>query len=235
MWRAWYVSEWQSVWAVVVVPLLFLAWRAWRGERAPLGTGAVAAFVDRYAIVFACETVLDALATTPLSAALGIADRPAGTALAVAFVLLGDFRVYLLVFALPVVAAGGDWRAAVPRALGWTLVTPLIAAPASVALRAVVPGLEPTIIWLVYELTFLLVVLVLRARLTAAAPPALRGLLAALLGYAALYYALWAGSDVLIQFADLDAGWLLRMLPNQLYYAWWVPFVLWRTARALRP
>jgi len=37
---------------------------------------------------------------------------------------------------------------------------------------------------------------------------------------------------------ELDAGWLLRALPNQLYYAFWVPFVwlTWQSAgRASAP
>ena len=53
---------------------------------------------------------------------------------------------------------------------------------------------------------------------------ALRRYLRGLTTYAAVYYALWAGADVLIQWVGLDAGWALRVLPNQLYYAFWVPF-----------
>jgi hypothetical protein len=44
------------------------------------------------------------------------------------------------------------------------------------------------------------------------------------LAFAATYYALWAFADALI-LAGFDAGWALRMLPNQLYYALSVPFV----------
>ena len=41
---------------------------------------------------------------------------------------------------------------------------------------------------------------------------------------------LWATADVLI-LAGVDLGWALRLLPNQLYYAFTVPFFWWRTRR----
>ena len=43
-----------------------------------------------------------------------------------------------------------------------------------------------------------------------------------MLGYVAAYYSLWASADVLILF-EVDAGWLVRCVPNQLYYAFTVP------------
>ncbi|MGH7856783.1 MAG: hypothetical protein ACREQY_05580, partial [Candidatus Binatia bacterium] len=47
----------------------------------------------------------------------------------------------------------------------------------------------------------------------------LRGALA----YVALYYFLWAAADSMI-LAGVDAGWALRVIPNQIYYGFWVPF-----------
>ncbi|MDX2166871.1 MAG: hypothetical protein SF182_07395 [Deltaproteobacteria bacterium] len=233
-WQDIYASELQAVWALQVVPLLYLAWRAllaapveWRPATVE---GRLAWFVDRYAIVFALETILDPLATTPLLNALGIAGQPAGTAVMIAFVLLGDFRVYLLVFALLALAAGQTWRVALPRAAAWTLLVPAIAVPLDAALRVAAPGRDPNSIWLVYESVFTLVALGLRTRL-AGAPPLVRDALRAVLAYVALYYALWASSDVLIQLLGLDAGWLLRIVPNQLYYAFWIPFVVWRCGK----
>ena len=46
-----------------------------------------------------------------------------------------------------------------------------------------------------------------------------------MLAYVAVYYALWGIADALI-LAGFDAGWGLRVLPNQLYYSFWVP-VAW--------
>jgi hypothetical protein len=81
-------------------------------------------------------------------------------------------------------------------------------------------------LWLVHELAFLALALWLRQRLVPARAPApWRGPLRAATGYAAAYYALWALCDALLLGAELDAAWGLRILPNQLYYAFWVPFV----------
>jgi hypothetical protein len=49
--------------------------------------------------------------------------------------------------------------------------------------------------------------------------------------YVTLYYGLWALSDTLWITTSLDAAWLLRMVPNQLYYAFFVPFVWWACSR----
>ena len=53
------------------------------------------------------------------------------------------------------------------------------------------------------------------------------------LGYVAVYYALWASADVLILYGGLDVGWLLRVVPNQLYYAFFVPFAWWTLSPVL--
>ena len=47
------------------------------------------------------------------------------------------------------------------------------------------------------------------------------------LGYMAAYYGLWAAADVII-LSGYDAGWPVRLVPNQLYYGLFVPFVWWR-------
>ena len=40
-----------------------------------------------------------------------------------------------------------------------------------------------------------------------------------------MYYAGWLFADLLIQIGGFDFGWLIRVIPNQLYYAFWVPVV----------
>lgn len=231
-WNALYASGLQSFWALLPVPALYLLWRACTGPRAGGALPAAAAFVDAYAIVFALETMLDPFATGPLLRLLGLADGGIATAVMVVFVLLGDFRVYLLLFALLAIAAGRDWRSALPTAVAWTLLVPLIAYPLSLAVRGLHPDADANTIWLLYESLFALVALGLRARLVPvrvpADQPALRAFLGEALAYVAVYYGLWASADVLIQLAGLDVGWLLRIVPNQLYYAFWIPFVVWR-------
>ena len=223
-WQSFYDGDLQSVYALVVVPALFLGYRLMRG-RPPHALRADAAdFVDGYAIVFALETILDPLATGPLVRALGLAAG-GGTAVLVLFVLLGDFRVYLLVFGLIAIAHGHRWSAGLPLAAAATVVVPLIAYTADAALHHAIAGVPDNSIWMVYEWLFVAVALGLRRIVPqqvggdARAAAYLRGLLL----YVALYYALWASSDVLIQLAGIDAGWLLRVLPNQLYYSGWVP------------
>jgi hypothetical protein len=145
-----------------------------------------------------------------------------------AFVLLGDWRVWLLVavLALP----RGRRVAAVAGSAASTLVVPLSAWGADALLRARWPELPGQVLWLVYELGFVALALWVRARgLARLAPGADARALAcarAVLAYAVAYYALWAAADLLI-LGGRDLGWALRMLPNQLYYALLVPFAWW--------
>ena len=60
-------------------------------------------------------------------------------------------------------------------------------------------------------------------------PERRRGL-RAISAYVATYYALWALADVLILVFGLDLGWLLRVIPNQLYYAFFLPFAWFQLA-----
>lgn len=228
-WRELYDSDLQGLYALIIIPALFLLYRMARGRPTGGVLPAGARFVDVYAIVFAVETILDPLITGSLMRALGASESAAATAALVLFVLLGDFRVYLLLFGLIAIAAGRDWRDGLRPAIGWTLVVPAVAYPLNALLQAQVAGLHAGTIWVVYELLFTAVALILRARVVPArvpaAAPGLRAFLRAVLTYVAAYYGLWALADLLIQGAGLDAGWLLRIVPNQLYYELWVPFV----------
>ena len=228
-WQALYDSEQQGFYALIAAPALFLIYRLVRGRPTGGLLPAAASFVDAYAVVFAVETILDPVIGGPVAHALGIADGPVATVLLVLFVLLGDFRVYLLLFALLAVAAGRRWTVAIGRAAAWTLIVPASAYAANRALHAVVSSADPSSIWPIYETLFLAIALLLRARIvdTRVVPlrPALHRYLRAVLLYVAVYYALWLVADLLIQIGGFDIGWLLRVLPNQLYYALWVPVV----------
>lgn len=222
-WRLLYQSDLQSVYALLVVPALFLVWLAIRGRRR-VGEGRDARFVLAYAVVFGIETLLDPISTGPAVEWLDL-GFDATSALMVCFVLIGDFRVFLLVF------HGTDPRRRLARSLGvaalWTLVVPLFAFSLNAGLERLRPELTGQRLWLIYELSFLALALVLRARVLprrGAEPAALRFARLAL-GYVAAYYALWALSDALILLLGRDEGWLLRAVPNQLYYSFWIPFV----------
>jgi hypothetical protein len=226
-WQAFYESDAQGLYGVIALPLAFLVYLALRGRSAGPGLCAAdASFVRRYGIAFAFLTVLDPLATGPLVRVLGGAGTKADLVLSCFFVLLGDFRVFWLLFRLSGPRVG---RAAAVEAAGWTLLVPAAALSLHAGLGAAYPRLPENTLWLVYELCFTVLALVLRAYLLRArmgsASPALRRFVRAVAGYAALYYALWAISDTLILVFGLDAGWALRAVPNQLYYAWYVPLV----------
>jgi len=227
-WNAFYEADVQAVWALLPVPFLFVLWRLVR-LTPPARTAAdpeAAGFVERYAVAFGILTVLDPICTGPLVRSLG-AGESVGTVVMLLFVLLGDWRVFVLLERL----WGEDTRlaAVAQRAALWTCLVPLLAWPLHQLLRLVDPELPGQALWLVYESLFVGLALALRARVGRRAAledkPAVRAFLRLVLSYVAIYYGLWALSDALILAADLDAGWAVRMVPNQLYYAFYVPFV----------
>jgi hypothetical protein len=230
-WGAFYQSDLQSVWALLPVPALFLVYAAARGRaRAAASQRTDARTVLVYSVVFALEALLDPLANGPLARALSLSPA-ARTAVMLAFVLLGDFRVFALVFLL-----ARERRRALLRAALCTIVVPALAGGFHFGLaRRLLPGAPEQALWLVYELLFTGVALGLRGRvvpfLTRAEPEGHRCFLRGALLYVAAYYGLWAASDLLI-LSGVDAGWALRLLPNQLYYAFWVPFVFLRFTAA---
>jgi hypothetical protein len=207
-WRDFYYSAWQEPWALLVAPFAFLVWRA---LAAPPGPGAVPqarGFVVAWSWIFVFETMLDPIATGPVAKAIG--HPAAGTALGLGFVLIGDLRIWWLV--LGVARPAG----ALVRALAPTAGIPVVA---WLVTRALGP-LPDQALWLVHESLFVAVAFAVTRRLRG---PFERAALA----FAGVYYALWAACDVLI-LAGVDAGWLLRAIPNQLYYGFTVPFVWWR-------
>ena len=224
-WHAFYHGELQSLYALVAVPAAFLAYALARPVPA---RDAQARFVHLWSLAFALQTILDPLATGPFARALGLGDA-AQQAVMLAFVLLGDWRVLLLVFALAYAPERRARAFALSAAL--TLVVPVLAYTAYGVLRGAWPALPGQVLWLVYELGFAALALALRSkalpRLAEGTRERERGLARALLAYAACYYLLWAAADGLI-LAGVDAGWGLRILPNQLYYAFTVPFAYFR-------
>lgn len=207
-WHDFYYAAWQQPWALLVAPFAFLVWRVLaappRAGAAPEAKG----FVVAWSWLFSVETMLDPVATGPIAKAI---DAPAvSTALGLVFVLLGDFRIWWLVLRI------GRPTGAASRALAPTLAIPI----AAWLVTKVLPSPPDQALWLIHESLFVAVALVVSRRLAGRFERAV-------LAYAGVYYALWAAADVLI-LAGVDAGWLLRCVPNQLYYGLTVPFVWWR-------
>ena len=207
-WHDFYYAAWQQPWALLVAPFAFLVWRALAAPPRPGAAPEAKEFVVAWSWLFAVETLLDPVATGPIAKAIG--TPAAGTVLGLAFVLLGDFRIWWLV--LRIVRPTG----AALRALAPTLAIPVVA---WLAAQALAP-LPDQALWLIHESLFVAVAFVASRRLAGRFERAV-------LAYAGVYYALWAAADVLI-LAGVDAGWLLRCIPNQLYYGLTVPFVWWR-------
>ncbi len=224
-WQDVYQTDAQGLWALIVVPALFLLWRAISppGQTGP--EAHAARFVHGWSLVFALETILDPIATGPLVRRLGVAEGALGQVILFLFVWLGDFRLFVLVLgvaepARPLARVGA-------QAAAWSFVVPAVTFVVLQILHATVGPLPGVVMWLVYEAAFTALALAFRHWLVPArvAPtrPAVRAYLRAMLGYAVAYYALWEAADVLV-LAGIDAGWGLRIVPNQLYYSFFVPF-----------
>lgn len=233
-WRDLYASDLQALYGLWLVPTVFLFILV-RDLRRHSAAEPADAFVRTYALVFTLETILDPFAGGPLVRWLGLGDGLGATIVMFLFVLLGDFRVYVLIFGLDAVRAGRPLRGAVVEAALWTLIVPVVTAVVHRTLTAVYGALPGQALWLIYEIGFLLLTLVVwRTVLVGRIGDArMRGYFATVLVYVAVYYALWAAADVLILTTGADTAWALRMVPNQLYYGLYVPFVyaLWLARR----
>jgi hypothetical protein len=218
-WEALYRSPAQGLWALLVLPVLFLGWLAVRGARGPGVEPLAEGFVRRWAAIFSVVAIVDLIATGPLGWPL------------VPFVLLGDFRVFALI--LVVMHPSRPRPVVLFQAALWTLVVPLVAY-GTIRLIEVVAIKQPdTLLWCLYEICFVILaeafVVWLLPRVAADREP-VRRYLRAVLAFVVLYYALWALSDV-VTLSGYDWGWGLRMLPNQLYYGLFVPFAYLRFFR----
>lgn len=228
-WHDAYYSELQNLYSLLVVPLAFLAYRlAAPADPARAVVPGAGRFVARATLVFAALTMLDPISTGPLVASEALRGTAAATLVPFLFVYLGDLRVLLVAFA--VAWPERPLASTLARAAAATAIVPIVTGILYAILRAVAPDAHGQWLWMIYEAGFfvLCVVAVRRGVARAGLTPEGRAFLEALFGYSAAYYALWLAADVLIVVAGLDLGWALRMVPNQLYYAFWAPFVSFR-------
>lgn len=174
-------------------------------------------------VLLIVETALDALVTGALS------PLPKGSPLAqplsIAFVILGDFRFFLL---LEKFRSGASWRVAALRAAAFAFVVPVAQA---LAIKAA-PELftQERHIYLVYEALFVALaatLLLLRYPSRAASSPALGWYATRLTAFFLVQYALWVLSDVLILQGQ---AWALglRLVPNAMYYGLFLFFAAFK-------
>ena len=219
MFESIYGSPWVATFAVAVISFGGFAWWA-RGQ----------SFLVAFVALFTLEILGDALnagAWSPLRD-----DSPWKDAVALLFVLLGDFRYFLLVerFARRPTARAREATAwsAWGTAFGWMAIVPLTMqllrtiAPARFAGRWSFATYEALILALVIGLRFLAL-----PRRLAAAPPAVRAWLVAVTNFEIAQYALWLVADLIIM-VGVDAGFALRLVPNVMYYGLFISFVAWR-------
>jgi hypothetical protein len=169
-------------------------------------------FFRVWATVCGVEILVDAYLTSDVSPFKS-------TALAVAFVILGDARVYVLLERFR--HEGVSPARAVTSGLALGSLVSVLTGP----LSRVIPAMQDTrVLFLVYELCALVQVLVWRG------VRGRRSWLDAIVGFVAVQYLLWATADVLI-LAGLDLGYGLRIIPNVLYYGVFVAFACGRAPR----
>jgi hypothetical protein len=229
-WQSAYYSELQSLYALMIVPAAFLIWRLAKpfdGQRADVP--AAAGFVAGLTLLFSFETMIDPISTGPLLKLGGLQDSHAASVIPFIFVLLGDLRVLLL--AVGVAQPERSLRQKIGWALAMSFIVPIGAGSLFAFATWLNPEVHGQVLWMLYEFGFLALCIFL-SRIWA--PRAASGdatkiaFLQSVFGYSAAYYLLWWLADVFIIVADMDLGWAIRMVPNQLYYAFWAPFVYWR-------
>lgn len=222
MFQAIYDSPWHAPAAFWAAGVAFLAW--WMRRRP---------FLVAFVALFTVEILADGLATGGWSP-LALLKSPWASPIAIGFVILGDFRYFLLVerhARLPSPRPGDATPlAAWASAAALALVVPIASAAVTRALPPRLGDLRWT--FLIYELMFVALVVAIRLtwlpRRLDGAPAGVRAWLLGVTGFELVQYALWALADVII-LAGVDAGFALRLVPNAMYYALFLPFVA-RTA-----
>jgi len=183
--------------------------------------------VRHFCIALTILSLLDAWLTTTDVPGLGSLTGRAASLVPLAFVLLGDFRYFLFVEGARQDGTLAIDARRVATAGAWTLLVP-------VASQLVVGALgsdEPRVLFLVYELLFVVLALGIAARYLPSYTdaPAWTGRVTR---YVVVYYGLWATADAIILTTGADVGFLLRVLPNALYYGGLVAVIAWTAPRS---
>ncbi|HEU4538960.1 MAG TPA: hypothetical protein VFS00_32795 [Polyangiaceae bacterium] len=220
--KAVYESPWHNPALFLLTGAVFLVVLAWGLP-----------FFRAFALLFTAEIMADAFLTggwSPVGQ-----GTTAASAFAVVFVVLGDWRYFLLLERYA-------WRLPARLPLGLvSLVASLFVPLTSMALVRLGPEswrASSRVLFLVYELLFAALALGLRLRLRAGAWPRLeapeRPWIVALTNFELVQYVGWALADVLLMLGAEDVGYGLRLVPNVMYYSLFLPFAWWRAPREVR-
>ncbi len=220
MFQALYDSPWVSTLALAVVSVVGYA--LWLRRRS---------FLAGYVGLFTLLAVGDALRSGSWSP-LHLLASPWEDTIGLGFVLLGDFRYFLVVerFATRPASKANDATSARAwlSAIGLTFIVPVLSLGLIKTMPERFAGRGSYLVW---ELLFVVLALALRfvvlPRRLAAAPEAVRRWLLEITHFEIATYALWALADIII-LAGADAGFALRIVPNVMYYGLFVLVVAFR-------
>jgi hypothetical protein len=166
-----------------------------------------------FCLLLGIVPLLDAWLTADPVMGVGSLGPTAGVVVATVFVIVGDLRFFLF---LTSATEGGEIAPGAGKAVRATLLS-LVVPIATAIFRVFLPDAtwKAQATYLFYEIAFLLLTLTLRALGVGAMRFAWGRRVTR---YVLVYYALWALADVMILFLHADAGYLLRVAPNVLYY-----------------
>jgi hypothetical protein len=203
--EAFYASAYQHPWLLWLAILLAAATLVSRRGLDPRLRG--------YLVLLVVVSPLDAWLTSNLVYGIGALPDAFASFVPLLFVLAGDFRfLFLVVAATP--SGGlriGSRKFAVAAA--FTAIVPL----ASQLIFSLLPASlgSPRFLFLIYEVAFVLLTVFLMCRYGNFREAAW---LKPIGRFVVLYYALWASADAIILATGSDLGFLLRVIPNILYY-----------------
>jgi len=181
-----------------------------------------------FCVALTILSLLDAWLTASTVLGVGPLEGAAASSIPLLFVLLGDFRYF---FFIEAARADGNLRVATKTLVvagAWTIVVPI----GSQLVVHAIGSEEPRVLFLVYETLFVMLSLALYAAYLPRHAQAVRWTRRVTL-FVLIYYGFWAFSDAIILCSGADAGFLVRVVPNVLYYGGFVPAVAWTAPRAV--
>jgi hypothetical protein len=185
--------------------------------------------VKGYCAILTALSLADAWLTSTEVYGVGALSAGVARVASVGFVLAGDYRYLLLLFAAT--REGGIQPT--PRGLAAAAALTAIVPLGSQAVVSWIPAAQgsPRALFLVYEISFFVLagVLAVWHRRTGRAP-----WVGWVSGCVMLTYALWAGADAMILATGSDAGFAVRVVPNLLYYGGLIAVIGWAGERAAR-
>jgi hypothetical protein len=197
------------LWAAAIIGLLFA-----------LARPGLSHTVRAFCVALAIVSLLDAWLTANQIPGIGPLSGAAASLVPLAFVLVGDFRYFLFI---EIAQSDGTIRmsgGALARAIAWTLAVPF----ASQLVTRALGSDDSRVLFFVYETLFVFVSVGIALLYLPRRSDTVRWT-RQVTRFVIGYYALWAAADAIILATGADVGFLLRVLPNVLYYGGLVPAI----------